>query len=63
VRCTCSFSFVVMDDGLPDHCLIVKAEHDGGKCVPVVMNQDASSVRPCGVGFVGIDKFLHGVSL
>jgi hypothetical protein len=26
-----SFSFVVMDDGLPDHCLIVKAEHDGSK--------------------------------
>jgi hypothetical protein len=27
----------------------------------VVVNHDASSVRPCGVGFVGIDKFLHEV--
>lgn len=27
----------------------------------VVMNQNASSVCPCGVGFVGIDKFLHEV--
>ena len=59
MRCTCSLSLVVMHDGFSDHGLIIKAEHDGSKCMPVVMNHDASSVCPCGVGFVGVDKFLH----
>jgi hypothetical protein len=26
-----SLSLVVMDDGLPDHCLIFKGKHDGSK--------------------------------
>ena len=63
MRCTCSLSFVVVHDGFPDHSLVIKTKHDGSKGMPVVVNHDASSICPCGVRLVGVDKFLHGVFL
>jgi len=53
----------VAGDGPLDQGLIVKAEHDGCEGMLPVMAVDASSVFQCGVRFVSIDKFLHGVFL
>lgn len=57
-----SNALVVAGNGLLDERLIVKAEHDGCECMLPVMLVNASCVFQCGVGFVGIDEFLHGVA-
>lgn len=57
-----SNALVVAGDGLLEQGLIVKAEQDGCKGMLPVVTVQASSVVQCGVGFVGIDEFLHGVA-